>query len=53
VTAVGDHWGPRSREEPARSEHVPLGVCFELAHGDAADAVPPGGARTLAEYLSP
>jgi hypothetical protein len=52
VVAVGDHWGEGTFTGGARPGRTPLGVAFELSHGDsAADLVPPQGARELPRYL--
>jgi hypothetical protein len=51
VIAVGDHWGESRLTRMARPGRAPLGVAFELSRGDAADRVPPQGARWLPGYL--
>jgi hypothetical protein len=52
IIAVGNHWGNSPNNEPARPQPAPLGVLFELAPANA-PLVPPGAARSLAEYLAP
>jgi hypothetical protein len=52
LVAVGDHWGEGTYTRGARPGRTPLGVAFELADGkQAADSVPPQGARELGEYF--
>jgi hypothetical protein len=52
AVAVGEHWGEGTFTRGARPGRTPLGVCFELATGEqAADRVPPQGARTVSEYF--
>lgn len=52
ILALGEHWGEGTFTKGARPGKSPLGIAFELTHGDApADQVPPQGARDIAEYL--
>jgi hypothetical protein len=52
LVVLGDHWGRGTFTGGARPGRTPLGVAFELADGSqAADRVPPQGARELQGYL--
>ena len=52
IVAVGDHWGHGTFTPGARPGRAPLGVVFELAHGDsAADQVPPQATKDVGEYF--
>ncbi len=52
LLAVGDHWGQGAYPPGARPGRKPLGVAFELRHGnDPADLLPPQGARYLPGYF--
>ena len=51
IVAVGEHWGEGPYTRGARPGRTPLGVAFELVHGEAADAVAPQAAREIQEYL--
>jgi hypothetical protein len=52
VVALGDCWGKNPIYGQGPTGRSPLGVAFELAHGDTpADRVPPQGARWLPGYL--
>jgi serine/threonine-protein kinase len=51
VLAIGDAWGEGVHDPGARPGRKPLGIVFELSKGGALDAVPPFGARMVAEYL--
>jgi len=52
IVAVGDHWGDSTYTRGSRPGKTPLGIAFELAHGDSpADRVPPQAAREIREYL--
>jgi hypothetical protein len=54
LIAVGDHWGDGDYNRGARPGRTPFGIAIGLTGGGTqADQVPPGGARTLQEYLSP
>jgi hypothetical protein len=54
LVALGDHWGESRYTRGARPGRTPLGIVFQLADGkEAADGVPPQGAREWDEYFSP
>jgi hypothetical protein len=53
IVAVGDHWGESTYVRGARPGRTPLGIAFELAHGDVpGNRVPPQAARELQAYFS-
>jgi hypothetical protein len=52
VVALGDNWGEGTYTPGARPGREPLGVVFQLAHGDLpANSVPPQGARESGRYF--
>ena len=54
IVAVGDHWGEGAYIRGGRPGRQPLGVAFELAHGDSpADRIAPQAAREASEYFAP
>jgi hypothetical protein len=52
LAASGDHWGESNLTRNARPGRKPLGILFELTHGDrAADRVAPQFARDIGGYF--